>query len=1495
MDRPPQHRLFVIRDFSIKGGLRDTLVHLKDNPPAGYANITILDDGDVRFGSLARGHVFPGIEDATRGLAVVDKPNANVGFEIGFAYALGKDVALVGWGNERPNWLDASPLRGLIVHVASDDDRFRQILTAEKWHELGDISDAPSPKSGQGRCFFLCPSGGAGQGYNKLAVDLHPQWERLPNTRWNLADLPDLLVNVSDLIWLIAPVPEGSEERDGVENSANAVVAGYAFAMGIPLIVLRSNEAREVADVVHEAQVFKSYDDLKHILSSIPLKHKILPTSSSQNKMYKEAVKDRIHYPVSPLSSFPKTLSSGELKDSLPASVHFVGRDHNIEHVITMFGLKRPIVICAIAGMGKGTLALECAHRLLSGSRLPRQLLPIAERFKAYVWFSAPLDGTPLEPILDRIAETLEYEYILGLEKSKKQAQIYKLLSVVPTLIVVENADKMESDALDYFEALPSQTQMLVTACGMSELCKKRPWSIVDLQPLEDDDARRLVTYWDNESSLRLNNYSVNAIIDASKNVPLAIEWAVGLFARAGTHMRGKIIQSLTYHDHAYDPTDYVFKLAWEQLTVDAQRLLKSIVIVVDSTTAEAVKELAGFEDQERLLDTLNLLSDMHIITRADDGEVRYSVYPHAAYLIKKTMNQAELANFEVKFIDYFLEFVQSKAGRNGRGSLKVLRRERLNILRAIALCDKNMRDRDFVRFHRSTYHMLWVRGLWDTNLANGKRAVDYAKRLERFEEAAWIYMESLGWVEYCRGNYRSAEKYYGLAAEAIGNYEKKLRRDRDTITFNLDSKRSNDNSANSSRLLDPDLKARLKNYQGRLMTIKGDYKNALETLWEGLRYSEDDLTTGYIEGALGDLYFSRKQYNMAKTRYRAVRTLAEKGGDAFRKSSIVCDLADVAKALNDLEYAKTQFKEALGIATRERRLEVKARCNFGLGDIFLNEGKRNDARTHLVLSRGQFQMLGRERDVLRTQFLIDVLEKRVAQRNVHTDFESEDLHKGVDVLLINAPREAVPRAVGSCQDHRMPLGLMYISRFLKHRGLKVSLFDAETLSKGLNDIVREALDKNPRVVGLNCHTLNRRVVYEIVRTLYTVIPGLRIVLGGAHPSSDPQGTLEECGDLEGLVVIAGEGERAMYEVVSREADYKNVPGVWYLDAGNVISSNRYMPRIQNLDSLGFPDVDDVPVERFLEFEEEALEGMWHRVYLSASRGCRWSCAFCAEYPSWDKTETYRSADNVVEEMLAYRRSKHRIRRFYFYDDTFADWREWRKFCEKVENHNLYWSCSTRIDTLTPKNVELMARGGCKEIAIGLESGATHILEKMKKQWQENLNRKATAGTVVDEVGNRIALCHQKGIRVRTHFIFGYPWEGKSDISTTMRFARLLKQQYGLEDANFFVLKVYPGTKLEKDVGTLVAQTSLRDADIYDVWSVYDWEETKDSRLGKKANDQVKAKLRRFNDIPRVAIHPHLSSLALRQLVRNAYEIFFGDVPEERLEEWLWTGVAWKN
>src|SRR5262249_11095395 len=95
---------------------------------------------------------------------------------------------------------------------------------------------------------LLCPPE-AGLNFIDLVKNSYPQWRMLDEDGWSLRDLPERLKGIGGVVWLILPHREGKDARDGSENAAASVIAGFAEAVGIELSVLIHSEARDLADV----------------------------------------------------------------------------------------------------------------------------------------------------------------------------------------------------------------------------------------------------------------------------------------------------------------------------------------------------------------------------------------------------------------------------------------------------------------------------------------------------------------------------------------------------------------------------------------------------------------------------------------------------------------------------------------------------------------------------------------------------------------------------------------------------------------------------------------------------------------------------------------------------------------------------------------------------------------------------------------------------------------------------------------------------------------------------------------------------------------------------------------------------------------------------------------------------------------------------------------------------------------------------------------------
>ncbi|MGR9087032.1 MAG: tetratricopeptide repeat protein [Gammaproteobacteria bacterium] len=252
--------VFIAYDFDIRKGLLSNFEFVRRKQPDGFEVKWPGESEGMTQGEIWRDIVKPQLQSASRFVAYVDLPNANVGYEIGYAWGMdeGRRVALARVSPKVPDWLKQPPLDGFMCPQLDEGSKLLNQILGKSWNLT-----PRCPRKGQ-EFLLLCPSRGVGSNYIDLfATDSKFQhWHQLSRDGWTLKDLPDRLDGVGVVVWLIVPHTEGEEARDGSDNAALSVVAGYADACGIPVKVFCHIDARVVVDVAPKAWAFSSDKEL---------------------------------------------------------------------------------------------------------------------------------------------------------------------------------------------------------------------------------------------------------------------------------------------------------------------------------------------------------------------------------------------------------------------------------------------------------------------------------------------------------------------------------------------------------------------------------------------------------------------------------------------------------------------------------------------------------------------------------------------------------------------------------------------------------------------------------------------------------------------------------------------------------------------------------------------------------------------------------------------------------------------------------------------------------------------------------------------------------------------------------------------------------------------------------------------------------------------------------------------------------------------------------
>ncbi|NTV29795.1 MAG: B12-binding domain-containing radical SAM protein, partial [Candidatus Omnitrophica bacterium] len=231
------------------------------------------------------------------------------------------------------------------------------------------------------------------------------------------------------------------------------------------------------------------------------------------------------------------------------------------------------------------------------------------------------------------------------------------------------------------------------------------------------------------------------------------------------------------------------------------------------------------------------------------------------------------------------------------------------------------------------------------------------------------------------------------------------------------------------------------------------------------------------------------------------------------------------------------------------------------------------------------------------------------------------------------------------------PLGLMYLSAFLKEHGyrdIKIIHMDAQRMD--LDGLSREMETYRPDIVGISALSDESPGMFQAADRAKQYRKDCLVVAGGPHPSGDPLGTME---DRNIDLVVSGEGEQALLGIVQAyqgDRQYHLISNV-YSRKANVVSSPDKVTYIQDIDSLPFPDWDAVDMASYAPFQHMSsyLYGQKY-MPLFTSRGCPFQCIFC--HNIFGKVFRAHSAQRVFDEIKTLH-DKHGIKHFSFFDDIF--------------------------------------------------------------------------------------------------------------------------------------------------------------------------------------------------------------------------------------------------
>jgi anaerobic magnesium-protoporphyrin IX monomethyl ester cyclase len=387
------------------------------------------------------------------------------------------------------------------------------------------------------------------------------------------------------------------------------------------------------------------------------------------------------------------------------------------------------------------------------------------------------------------------------------------------------------------------------------------------------------------------------------------------------------------------------------------------------------------------------------------------------------------------------------------------------------------------------------------------------------------------------------------------------------------------------------------------------------------------------------------------------------------------------------------------------------------------------------------------------------------------------------------------------------PVGLGYLATAIRGHH-EVAIIDGLKDKLTIDQFDQILKDQQPDICCWQVFTFQIPQVKEYLKIGRAVCPQAKFILGGPHPSASPEDIFNLFPEADWA--FKGEAEIGLAKLLDLLAENKldsqslaAVPGLIWQDNGRTVVNQPGL--VEDLDSLGLPSWDLLRPDTY----PLAPHGGFFKNYPIApiiiTRGCPYSCTYCAGHLVGGKKIRFRSVGNVIAEIkLLYH--DYGIREIHVEDDNFTFNKNFvLEFCRELKSNNLNisWTCpnGVRLDTLDETLLNAMKDAGLYSISVGIESGSNKILRDMKKS--------LTKETIKD----KIALIKKCGLDISGFFIIGYPTETRQDIMETINFARELP----LKRAGFSLFKPFPGTEITKNLIAAGQLPAMSDAE----WSKF--------------------------------------------------------------------------
>jgi len=387
--------------------------------------------------------------------------------------------------------------------------------------------------------------------------------------------------------------------------------------------------------------------------------------------------------------------------------------------------------------------------------------------------------------------------------------------------------------------------------------------------------------------------------------------------------------------------------------------------------------------------------------------------------------------------------------------------------------------------------------------------------------------------------------------------------------------------------------------------------------------------------------------------------------------------------------------------------------------------------------------------------------------------------------------------------------GLLTIAACLERAGYAVKYLIYSDLADKTRilDYAKEA-----DIVGITVLTPTVKIGQSLCKVIKEVNPKAVIILGGPHVTAMPVETLEECRDIDFLMV--GEAEERLPKFLTNINKPDEVGGVVYRDPnGDVMVSGAPIAPV---------NVAELPMPAY-HLLSRSLNEYAHNIRIA--RGCPYKCNFCFERLSWHSPAFSRHKSSaIIDEVKLLAKSVKKGTLFHFSDAIFnLRWDVVSELVQNIKDLDVFFSMDTRVDLVNAEQTKQLSEAGFIYFRMGYESLQDKELIISDKAITHEAQIRSSE--IIRQTDPRVA--------IHAYMITGLPGASSESMGYDIYQIRRMIETELVDVIGNKILVPYPGTPYYENSESLGIEIMTKD------WSKYDRRSYPVYRLDQLSPDEI--------------------------------------------------------